>query len=158
MPSRKPAWPQSYRSTRPGRRGVRQVLRIAGRTRCTKKPEPLRERTSSHRHYVTPWTHLNRVPLCLKLLCPLVHTSYSRYSSNIAFIPRMFYRKREIAGASLPLRVFNRHLFYAIQLQVLRRLLTMALKHSYILGRELSAPEKEDPEHYPNDHQNHQKG
>ncbi len=29
---------------------------------------------------------------------------------------------------------------------------------SYILGRGLSPSEKEDPEHYPNDHQNHQKG
>ena len=28
----------------------------------------------------------------------------------------------------------------------------------YILGRGLSPSEKEDPEHYPNDHQNHQKG
>jgi hypothetical protein len=61
------------------------------------------------------------------------------------------------AGASLLLRVFNRHLFYAIQLQLFRRLLTVALKHSYILGRGLSPPEKEDPEHYTNDHQNHQK-
>ncbi len=98
------------------------------------------------------------MPLCLRHLCPLVHTSYSRYSSNTTIVPRIFYLKPEIAGASLLRRVFHRHLFYAIQVQVFRRLLTVALKHSYILGRGLSPSEKEDPEHYPNDHQNHQKG
>jgi len=98
------------------------------------------------------------VPLCLKLPCPLVHTSYSRYSSNIILMPQISYLKPENAGASLLLRVIHRHLFYAIQVQVFRRLLTVALKNSYMLGRGLSPSEKEDPQLYPNDHQNHQKG
>jgi len=45
MSSRKPAWPRSCSPRGSGRRGVRQVLRIAGWTRRTKKPEPLRVRT-----------------------------------------------------------------------------------------------------------------
>src|SRR5215210_2313426 len=71
MSSGKPAWPRSCSPRGSGRRGVRQVLRIACWTRRTKKPEPLRVS---------------------------------------------------------------------------------------ILGRGLSPSEKEDPQHYPNDHQNHQKG
>jgi hypothetical protein len=50
---------------------------------------------AGHCHDVTPRTHLNRVPLCLKLLCPLVHTSYSRYSFNITFITQISFLKPE---------------------------------------------------------------
>ena len=50
---------------------------------------------AGHCHDVTPWTHLNRVPLCLKLLCPLVHTSYSRYSSNTTLVPQISFLKPE---------------------------------------------------------------
>jgi hypothetical protein len=60
----KPTWHRWCSPRGPGRRGVRQVLRIADWTGRTKKPEPLHTRDPGHCHDVKPWTHLNRVLLC----------------------------------------------------------------------------------------------